>query len=605
VCDLIERGGAVTITGVNKRVLVFYLVLAGGLAFGAETSFFPIKDVRPGLKGKGRTCLSGTQPVEFEAEVLDVLPNMLPKQDVILMKLSGAGLEKTGLIAGMSGSPIYVDGRLLGAVAYGWAFLREPICGVTPFERMVELDQATPAPLATAGAATLEGLINRLSQPTGLQPEQGIQRLAIPLSISGASPPVRQLAERLLEPMGFQASGTGGRPEAVDVELEPGSPVALQLVTGDIEVAGVGTVTHIAGDRVYAMGHPIFGWGKTEIPMATARVHAVIPSQVFAFKLASSVKSVGTFTRDAGAGILGEVGRLPALIPVSVDVLGKSYRFQVVNHPNLTPAAIAISLMEALFHDGTPGEDTTITGTIKLKTQEPRTKKEATLEFPVTVPLQSGDPGELMSAAMDILFAVGTLYSNPIERIEPREVSVALAWRRGARIMSIDRLQIAKTQYEPGEAVPIKVILRPYRGEPVERLLSVTIPKGFPEGMARLVVCDSRTSIMMDRQEKPHLSDPRSPTELLELLQEMAVRDQIVVRASAAVPGLAIDGIDFERLPQSVMSVMSSKSLAGLSASQTRLKSSFRTDSVVLGRQQLEIEIKRAKERNPWQSEQH
>lgn len=579
-----------------RKSFAVFVVLSVTLCAG-ELEYFPLKNVHAGLKGKGKTCLNGTDIVEFDVEVLDVLPKVFPKLDIILARLSGAGLEKTGIIAGMSGSPVYVDGKLLGAVAYGWYFNKEPICGLTPFEQMLELKTIPAPPQPMLELPNFEQLLKRMIQPR--QPrrvEEGLRKLSIPLNIAGATSWTRQFVERVLKPEDFETAGAGAKLRAQDVPFEPGSPVAIQLLSGDMLWDGIGTVTAVSGKKVYAFGHPIFGWGKMEVPMATARVHAVIPSVIKAFKVASSVKRIGAFTFDSGVGTLGEIGRMPRMLPIDIKAFGKSYHFESIDNQQITPILVAISILESVMREGLPGAETTLLGLLEIEYGEGEKA-----QIPLVSPMVTSD---FFTLVVDLVFpvwdALGSLYRNTVEKFKPRGFSIKLGWKKGVWIARIERIRIEKLHYEPGEEITVRVLLKRFRKPTVEKELTVKIPQDFPEGRAVLSVCDSWSSIRMERAEKPHRFRPASIEDILSVLQESAQRNKLIVRLSSRVKGLAGEGVELERLPLSVLSVLNSRTQSGTIFSRTRLKRSFETEYAVYGTRRLSIEVRRHKEKSPW-----
>src|SRR5229473_1037094 len=305
--------------------------------------YWQVDDVRPGMKGFGRTVMHGTKVETFSVEVLGVLKNTSPGRDMILCRLSGLGLEKTGVIAGMSGSPIYLDGKLLGAVAFAWPFGKEPIAGVTPFcqmhgfvetyERRDLTEKQAPARVGLRtplriGDAVFDSITvsqDYEGHPEGPGDGLWLMPLRTPLAATGFSEhSLRFFGERArsagLYPMQSGGASAPVRDQEKNVSLEPGGPLAVAMVTGDFDLSGIGTVTHIEGNRVYGWGNPFFGCGGCDFPLSTGYIHTIYPRQSVSFKMGSPLKTVGIINADVSTCVAGWLGRKPDLLPVRMSV---------------------------------------------------------------------------------------------------------------------------------------------------------------------------------------------------------------------------------------------------------------------------------------------
>src|SRR5262245_11664182 len=329
-----------------------FLVMLGGVPGQAgepdPKSYWDVSQIRPGMKGMGRTVMVGTKLEEFGAEVLGVMRGVSPGRDMVLCRLTGCNLEHAGIIQGMSGSPIYVQGRLLGAVAFAWEFAKDPIAGVTPFQQMVEYVRSNDRRFAAEsnaagkhadaratgwnGSALIDGLINDEAAPERFGPTPasggalaGMRPIATPLAATGFSPRALALLETQLKPFGMapMAGGAASKQtikEEGDKPLVPGAPLSIAMVTGDFDLSGIGTVTHVEGDRVYGFGHPMMGLGACEFPMMTGYIHTVYPRASVSMKMGSPLKTVGVLDTDVSTGIAGHLGRKPDMLPMSVQV---------------------------------------------------------------------------------------------------------------------------------------------------------------------------------------------------------------------------------------------------------------------------------------------
>jgi hypothetical protein len=302
--------------------------LAFATALPAQTLLFPLKDIRPGMHGIGRTVFTGNQIEEFQVEILGVLDNMGPHESIILARLSGGPLERTGVMQGMSGSPVYIDGKLAGAVALAFAFSKEPIAGIRPIEDMIRpvatraALQAPRTPVALAGLGPHE-LLRAFPQPVPASAD-GAQMadIATPLSFGGFTRATLETFAPQLRALGLeprQAVSSAGRLDAAmgnPADLQPGSMISVQLLSGDYNVGADGTVTYIDGNRVYAFGHRFLDVGATSLPFARSEVIALVPNTNTSFKLSSAKEWMGTISYDGNTAIAGEFGQRAAMVPV-------------------------------------------------------------------------------------------------------------------------------------------------------------------------------------------------------------------------------------------------------------------------------------------------
>ena len=370
---------------VTSRAAVLLVLGLSALAvplLGRAPGHFPVADVRPGMVATGETVFSGTERAPFTARIIGVLENMQgPHRQLILAKLEGGPLDETGVIAGMSGSPVYVEGRLLGAVAYSLGqFSKEPIAGITPIGEMIELaSRPTAVPRAASTApwrlpvdeASLVADLRRqlhhddlfAGSPgdvrviAGTSTQAGVlRRIATPLALSGFSDGVAARLDAALAGLGLRAmagAGAGSAVQVPDVPLRGGDAIGVNLVAGDLAIAATGTVTWIDGDRVYAFGHPLANLGPVTLPMTRAYVHTVVPSLLDSFKIASAGPVIGTLDQDRSTAIAGTLGAVPRTIPVRVNLasergLQRAFAFEVSRDQTLTPTLTFFSLLSVL-----------------------------------------------------------------------------------------------------------------------------------------------------------------------------------------------------------------------------------------------------------------
>jgi hypothetical protein len=603
---------------------------SAGIVRGGEPdpkTYWNVADLRPGMKGTGRTVMVGTELEEFGVEVLGVLRDVSPGRDMILCRLKGCNLEHAGIIQGMSGSPIYVDNKLVGAVAFAWEFAKDPIAGVTPFAQMVEFVRANERRVAAEdrqgegrerpNVAWGPELLDRDAPLPGVQPAgdggvaavtvgagglAGMRPIATPLAASGFSPRALALLDERLGPLGMTAAPGGKVPEDIlaregDKPLEPGSPVSIALVMGDMDLSGIGTVTHVEGDRVYAFGHPMLGLGRCSFPMLSGYIHTVYPRASVSMKLGSPLKVVGVLDSDVSTAVSGRLGRVPDMLPMEVRVrVGpysepKRYQVELVREPNLLATLVLSVLTSAIDTEGNLPEELTarIDATIRLAGFDPLIVQE-TLSGPrYTGP---GGPAALLSSVANTVNLVARNPFGPV-RIEGIECSVVLEPRR--ELAELETVRLVSDRVAPGESLRLIATLRPYRGERRSLTLELPIPEDFPEGTHELVVCDLSRSLQRRARSNPGITEPRSVEQLLAMLRERAAPTRTALYLHLARPGkgLAIAGQALPDLPGSARAILSSPKATADPPVRSDLTLAVETPWVIEGNQTIGFTVTR------------
>jgi hypothetical protein len=526
-----------------------------------------IDEVERGMRGWGLSVFAGREPERFEAEVIGVLRNTSPDTSFILAKLSGHGLEDSGVPGGMSGSPVYLDGRLAGAVAFAWPFSQQAVAGITPIDKMRQLAAGGGAAgaMAVAGGAPAEPPVPLADLVAGKVPadllERELARLR-PQLTAGAVPGVQWAAsgfgergEALLGrslggvvPMGVAAGATGAAGEAPAAgELVPGGAVAAVLVDGDLRLAATGTVTDRTGDQVLAFGHPFLGLGPLEVPMATAEVVTVLASDYSSFKISNLGATVGAFEQDRQAGIYGRVGREAHMLPVTVRIEGqRDYRMRVARVPRITPALIAIAALAGLdsasYTGGLQGVDLTarfrIAGHGDLEVR------------------QSFDGEGAASAGAGFLLSFASyLMGNDLAEVEVESVEVELAQVGKPRTATLVGAHAERSVVRPGDTVALNLDFTAWRGEKFRHRVEIGLPEDLPRGRYYLFVGDG-ASVDAARLAVER-SAPASFRQALDLLRSLHSRRELLVLGVAAGPGLAVAGEAMPNLPGTVRSIWS------------------------------------------------
>ncbi len=542
----------------------------------AEEELFPLESVRPGLTGYGLSVFEGAEPERFEVEILGVWRNTQPSTSVILARLSGKGLEATGVVAGMSGSPVYVDGRLLGAVAFSWLFANEAVAGITPIEQMRRLSAwAPPVSSSVAYGAPLElrDLVSgSLSWQQVLEPMRSLQGAGPESAVSGVqwstvgfgSATQRKLAVELgsLAPAGL-ASDTG------DLELAAGSSVAGVLVDGDLRLAVTGTVTERRGDEILAFGHPFLGVGPLRLPMATSEVVTVFSSRMSSFKITNLGAVVGAFEMDRAAGIRGRVGAEAPMTPLIVRISGlvdREFELRVARLPLLTPTLVAISALGSLeaASQSTGSQGLDLRARFDLA-------EWGELEI-----RQSFD-GELASQeAAFYLFAFTSFFlNNRFENVSLDSIEIELIQYAEPRTARLVGAHVSQTLVRPGDRIELVVDLQAYRGGAFRASLSLDVPTGLPEGRYSLLVGDG-ISVDVARLEVEK-TEPQTFLQALRFLRSFHSRRELVALGVFRGEGLSVGGEVLPQLPASVRSLWS----AAPSSSATPLHLAVAQESVI------------------------
>ncbi len=616
----------------RARVVLGLLVLLGWAdspARGGDPdpkSYWDVSQIRPGMKGTGRTVMVGTKLEEFQAEVLGVMKDVSPGRDMVLCRLHGCNLEHAGIIQGMSGSPIMIEGKLLGAVAFAWEFAKDPIAGVTPFSQMIQYVRSSDRRVAaerglekstgrvSTGLAPVLPVIDeafdphlKIGLPAAFDPPAplsgvlgGMRPIATPLAARGFSPRSLEELGRRLEPFGMAPVSAGAAPdrvvrEAGDRPLVPGSPLSIALVMGDFDISGIGTVTHVEGDRVYGFGHPMLGLGACELPMMTGYIHTVYPRASVSMKLGSPLKVVGVIDADVSTSVSGRVGPRPDLLPLSTRVKTgrfadtRTYRVQIVREPRLLPTLVLSVLTSAIDTEGNLPEDLTarFRAVIELEGRAP-----IVLEDVYSGPRFTGVMG---AAAMfsPVSSIVGILTRNPVAPVRIKSIDCDLAIEPGRTVARIESARLVSDVVEPGGKLRAVITLKPYRGEPRPLEMELPVPADYPEGPSEVILSDISGSIRREFHNDPTMLEPRDLDGLFRVirLQADAVRTSVVARIPSPEKAVSVRGRNLTELPGSVSAVFSSKRDASATPLHRDLVTTTRTGWVIEGSQTLRFNV--------------
>jgi hypothetical protein len=555
-------------------------------AVRAATPQMPISEIRPGMVGIGRTVFTGTRVEEFRANILGVIENVIgPQRNLILARLEGGPLADTGVIAGMSGSPVYIDGRLIGAVSYALgSFSKEPIAGITPIEEMTA--ETTPAfrpasahlqidfpltPVSLVGAFRKALNWNRpfadrpsdaqLVGVTGIAGIGGrevgtlLRPIATPLVMSGFDPDLADVLGAAFRDQGFiPAGGRAGGSRAGDMPfdgpLKPGDAIGVTFVDGDFLLGGTGTVTHIDGDRVYAFGHPMYNLGPIEFPMTRAYVYTVLPSLFSSSKLTTTGEVVGTLLQDRATAIAGRLGPGPSLIPVTMTLESdraatRTFHFNVVKDQLLSPLMTYAALLNTLVsYERQLGTATFgVSGKVLVRKHE-------------SVALDNLFAGESasMGAASYIVAPLAALMGNDYEHVDIDGVELTFKSADEPRTATLERVWIDDQRPRAGRTVPLKVLLRTYRGVEELRTVAIDIPANAT-GTLSVLVSDGQRLTQAEQREA-RSQPPRNVPQLIRALNKTRRNSTLYVKLLGSDPGAVVNGELLSSLPPSVLAVL-------------------------------------------------
>jgi hypothetical protein len=569
-----------------------------------------VDQIHTGMRGVAYTVFQGIKPEPMDVEVLGVLHNANgPKGDIILIRLHGTKVEYTGVVAGMSGSPVYLDGKLAGALAFRIGeFSKEPIAGVTPIADMLEINALDRSPAEEAAAAQPQ--VDRTAGKTSAPGEAGalgssaqgfanyLKPIETPLVFNGFSEDaVRRFAPEfasagIVPVMGAGAVSDDKQPEP----LEPGSAVSAILVRGDMDIAATCTVTYIDPQRLLACGHPLLQFGAVDLPMNKAQVLATLPSPLNAFKIVNTTELAGVFVQDRHTGIMGVFNKQPEMIPVTLTIHGaagaqkKEFHYEVLNNPRLSPVAIMATVFNALHGVNEYGEEITyrLSGTINVKGFPEVSLKN------MFAPAENGQPAA-MQAALTLGDRFGRIYDNAYSAPAVQSVKLDFDLVRERRWARLESARTDVTEARPGDQVIVETVLAPYRGERVVQSIAVRIPPSASKGTLRILVSDGETLDRVGRVN-PAFGRKLDLASTIALLNKEHTNNRVYVSLLEADPEARVADKVMPTLPISVMNVMEgmrgNQEMIVSGESNVDETSTAPLDYVVSGAQLLTITVK-------------
>jgi hypothetical protein len=620
-----QKGLLVAAAALVGLAAAFPMSLARADGKAVRQNILGVSELKRGMKGYGLTVFEGTKPERFEVEIIDVLTNFRPRQELILVKTKHPRLEVAKVVAGMSGSPIYVNDKMIGAYAYGWSFGAEPVAGVTPIRAMLD-ELALPLPDSIDGwplrlvpgpggakktGATRSGgkrfggelgrydlfeharevkLAHNASQSD--RSVAAVSPVATPLLMGGMTPSAIKLVGDVLGPMGLEPLQAGGGGGAIDPSApsryEDGGAIGVQLIRGDMSAMGLGTVTRVEGDKLVAFGHPMMEAGITALPTAVGRVAWFLASEQRSFKLGMPVRPVGALVNDRVASIVCSHSASAPIVPVTVAIRGvpgvplSTWNFEVAHEKFMTPTFLAVAIGSGLQTVASEHQDVTWTAVSKLQIQG---YGEIELrDYGVSIG-GTPDPGEF--ARSNLVRAVGGVLNNPWQPARIERASMAIELRYARDILRLRGAELLDSEIDAGEPARIRLTLTPFVGPEITKILSVPLP-------SRLAGKTVTLDIGPGYQEERDKAAPNTLAELVKNFENPVYPPKsIVVTYSAGDATVTHRGRVAENLPLGVVDALrpTTSSIAP-DAYTTNVRQVFPLDQYLIGRDKVSVVVR-------------
>ena len=555
------------------------LVLGAASAQAAPVATLTPAQLQPGQRAEVRTVFRGDSIETFDAEIVGVLAGGRAEGDMILARATSDRVIRSGVAQGMSGSPVYVDGKLIGALSSGWSFTREPLFGITPIGEMLRV-LALPASDVDPGSAGPSGV--DLPGPGGAprfrelgwsdgpelpvaapaaETRPGPLPLGLPLACAGLNPAACAPVAGWLAPLGLTVV-PGGRAPAGGPEartLAPGSAVAVDIMRGDLQMSAIGTLTWRDGDRVLLFGHPFFQSGEVRLPLSTAEITTVVPSQASSFKLGVRGRAVGVITQDRRAAVAGSIGGVVRLMPLAVTIEGADgarspFRFETVEDRTLAPSLVGIAALNSLLESGGSGANQTLRWSMAIY----RTGGDA---------LTLGDIVSGESPTTDLLAALAAplrfLFNNPFERLTLDSVAVRVRVEPGREQWTLRNARLMSAAVRPGGTLHLECDIERWRGGRQTRSIDLAVPEEVPDGSYLLWLGGGAELSRYEAKELPARYRPTSLPDAWRRLGRSRPADGLYAAMYARAPEVTSEGSDYPELPASALALLSGGERAG------------------------------------------
>src|SRR5436305_1200268 len=584
------------------------------------TPLFALEDLRPGMKGTARTVFAGSEPEEFGIEILGVLNGFAgPRQSTIIARLSGENVIRTSVFAGMSGSPVFIDNKLVGAIAYSFPFAKEPICGITPIKQMIEiferagekprsrevrpvsfssLASAEWKPLLPTQSVTATSLVAPVATNSALAPLMGqtIQPIATPVVFSGIKQDTLSLFSAQLTASGLlPVSGVGGAGAMTPMEafddktLTPGTSVTVELARGDYSIAAAGTVTYRDGEKIYAFGHPFLSLGGADMPMTESSVITVIPNTYNSFKLAAPGRMVGSISQDRSTGIFGQLGHASRMIPVKLNLhtsrgQDEQFNYEVVSDEYLTPLLLNLTVFNSIAaRERSVGEATiSINGSINVDGQSP-----------IALQRRFSAVNAALMAAGSIAQPTQTLLSSGFDNVNIKSITLDVTSTEDKSAATLERISLDRTEVARGDKVEIQAYVRTDSGKQFVERIRMQIPDDAPSGQLLIMVGDGAT---LQESSSAKSFVPRELGQLVEAMNKMKKNDRLYLKLLRPAPGVVIGSNELPNLPPSMVATLNSERTSGgytaMALSQVFERELAPAEFVITGQQVIAVTVK-------------
>jgi hypothetical protein len=586
-------------------------------------AFFPLEQIKPGMRAVARTVFAGSEPEDFGVEILGVLPGFIgPKQPAIIGRLTGANAERTGVFAGMSGSPVYIDGKLVGAISFSFPFAKEPIAGITPIQTMIDIFEQSAAPRnssaneprpfsftelastdfqtvlpqpAVSSAPFLANVANN-SPLVGLLGQQ-FAPIATPLVFTGVRQDVLNLYAPQLASSGLlPVASAGGAAEmtpmtkADDKTLQPGDSVTVALARGDYSLAAAGTVTWRDGEKIYAFGHQFLNLGSANMPLGEGSVVAVVPNANNSFKLSVPGALVGSLEQDRQTGIYGKLGREPKMIPVELNVQtsrnrAETYKYEVVSDSFLTALLLNITVYNAITATERGLGESTINVSSQIAVKNAPAINVARRISAVNAPV---------AAAGSIAVPAAALLGSGFEDAEIKNIKINVVSTDGKKTGALERLALTRNEIKAGENFEAQAFVRTSAGKQFVQRIPMTVPADTAPG-AYLVYVGDGASLQQVAPSRSFV--PKTVGELVNTINQVKKNDRLYAQIYRVTNGAIIGTNELPNLPPSMLATLNNdRSVGGVTP--TILSPIFEqelapAEFVVSGQQVLTIEVVR------------
>ncbi len=604
----------ITVLPIFRIVPFVFMLLISSISVVMAIETMNVNEITPGMKGYGKTVFSGKRIEVFNIEVLGVLKNWEARSDMILIKMTGGPLNKTGIIAGMSGSPIYIENKLIGAVSHGWSFAKEAIAGVTPISAMLNVlkiesqiedstfvhkDNSWSVPVTTQDPDVVNellshGILSKGKSPNNTQFQQpfmiNLTPIHTPLMVSGFDNRSLRKSSLFFNKLGWFPFQSNKGSTNISTNLHnfvPGASVAVEIIRGDLSASAIGTVTYRNGNDILAFGHPIIQAGTTDLPMSTAHVYTILASQSGSVKMAVPGEIIGRILQDRKPAIAGRIGKYSQMIPCQTEirgVLNVKYNFEIVHDKLLTPNLLQMTVESALLATEKSIGEKLIN--LKLDIEIAGRRK------PITIENIFYDPGPSWFQIYKIVQPITTLLNNKFQNVTIRSIKLLADISETRNTASIENIRVSKKWVNPGDEIFLNIRLKPFTQEYVFLPVKIKIPNNVTRGSTiKVTVCDANHSKLLERTSAPGRLIPTNFEQLINDIENVKSNKNLMIRMRLNKRGLTYMGENYPSLPNSFLSIMALSNQSGIASLQSEIIKQVQTNWLITGKQSINLYV--------------